>query len=431
MIQKITGFFIGFMFIAIFSNAQHVTCGYDFVMKNIQKDKAYADDVNSVFHEAKNDNTLDRFEEVYKIPITFHVVWKDSLENIDDSLFYQQIDVLNKNYRRLNANADEVRSEFVDIVSDPKIEFELKEIIRVKTDTTFDVDLFGGGLADYVKQTSEGGSDAVDVETNLNVWVCDLKKFSIFGQEGKLLGYSYPPAGLPHWPSDFKAPSPELDGVVLDFRVVGKNNPYEVKIPGFGDVNTEGKTLVHEIGHYLGLRHTWGDAQVPLQDGCQFDDGVDDTPNCYQQAMFDCNHDKNSCDQSDMDDKPDMVENFMDYSEETCMNSFTIGQISIMRGVLRNVRCKLVGNCEHVANSDIQQLNLLKLSPNPAHDQVVVIGDVGVNPISVAIYNTLGRLISKSPLIGETINVSNLAEGLYFFEFQMNENIITKKVLIR
>ncbi len=409
--------------------AQHAPCGYDIILKNIGKDKEYSEDVRNVFDNAVNDKSIDRFEEIYVIPITFHVVWKDTIENIDDSLILQQIEVLNENYRRLNANADEIRDEFMDIVGDANIEFELSEIIRVHTDTTFEVDLFGG-LIDYVKHTNDGGSDAIDVETNLNVWVCDIKKFSIFGQEGKLLGYSYPPTGLSHWPPDFFAPSPELDGVVMDFRVIGRNNPNIIEIPGLPEpLQTEGRTLVHEVGHYLGLRHTWGDAQFG-EDGCTLDDGVDDTPNCYGSSNFDCLQSKNSCDQNQEGDLPDMIENFMDYSTEACMNSFTNGQIGIMRSVLRNVRCKLVGDCLEVSNSDIQR-NDVQLFPNPASDIVTIQGDFDEST-AITIYNSLGIVIRKENQIdGNTINVSDLSRGLYFFEIGIGEQQVVKKMVLR
>jgi len=433
MIKKAITFTICLFLFMSSGVAQHAPCGYDIILNNISKNKEYSEDVKSVFNNAVNDKNIDRFEETYVIPITFHVVWKDSIENIDDSLVFQQVEVLNENFRRLNSNANEVRDEFKDVVGDTKIEFELSEIVRVQTDTIFDVDLLGGGLIDYVKHTSEGGSDAIDVETNLNVWVCDIKKFSLFGQEGKLLGYSYPPAGLSHWPPDFFAPSPELDGVVMDFRAIGRNNPHVIEIPGIPDpLETEGRTLVHEVGHYLGLRHIWGDGSF-FEDGCAVDDGVEDTPNCSTQSMFDCSHTNNSCESSQEGDLPDMVENFMDYSAEACMNSFTNGQIGIMRSVLRNVRCKLVGDCLNVSNSDIQQNNI-QIFPNPASDIVSIQRDFDIDKsLTIKIYNSLGIVIQKeNQVLENTINVSDLSRGLYFFEIGIgSKQKIVKKVVLK
>ena len=137
----------------------------------------------------------------------------------------------------------------------------------------------------------------------------------------------------------------ELDGVVIDYRVFGRNSPFELDLGQGTPIVTQGRTPVHEVGHYLGLRHVWGDGGGLLGgDSCMEDDGVADTPNSGSQANFDCDPTRNTCIDA-TDDLPDMIENFLDYSSEACMNSFTMGQIEIMRGVLENERCMLVDAC--------------------------------------------------------------------------------------
>ncbi|MEM6379946.1 MAG: M43 family zinc metalloprotease [Bacteroidota bacterium] len=128
------------------------------------------------------------------------------------------------------------------------------------------------------------------------MWVCDL-----FGNK---LGYSQFPGG-----GDY-----ETDGVVLDYLTVGRT--YNGK---FG----LGRTATHEVGHWLNLRHIWGDG------GCDKDDGVADTP-LSGYPTFGCQPDKTSC------GSLDMTANFMDYSDDACMNLFTEGQKDRMRALFSN-----------------------------------------------------------------------------------------------
>jgi hypothetical protein len=129
-----------------------------------------------------------------------------------------------------------------------------------------------------------------------------------------------------------------------------------------------GRACVHEVGHYLGLRHIWGD---PLfGDGCSVDDGLSDTPNQNAASQFSCNHNLNSCTDSPVN-YPDMVENYMDYSNDGCMNMFTVNQSIVMRAILELARpgliegqdgsddCTLAGDLNDDGILNIQDIILL------------------------------------------------------------------------
>ncbi|MEZ5024041.1 MAG: M43 family zinc metalloprotease [Chitinophagales bacterium] len=309
----------------------------------------YTEAVNKTFEAAKargKEYRLNGRVDVLTVPVVVHVVWNtsDSSQNLADSIIEDQIRILNEDYRRLNADAGNIRSEFEDIVGDAFIEFELDEIIRVSTTEEFEPGLTGLDDADAVKISAEGGSDAVDPLTNLNIWICEIQPITLLGIPiGEILGYAYPPANLVHWPDGSQAPIVAKEGVVLDYRTVGSNNPTSVHFENNG-FTIVGRTAVHEVGHYLGLRHIWGDANALLgENGCEVDDGIYDTPNAAASNQQNgCNPSTNSCGASSANDLPDMWENYMDYSQEDCQNSFTLGQIDVLRGVLLCPRAGLL-----------------------------------------------------------------------------------------
>lgn len=315
---------------------QVMPCLYDHAVNLAEKsDPGYKDRLNRML-ESVAANNYNRNDEIYKIKIVFHVVYKDDVENISDDALKRQIKALNEAYRRQNADTVNLRPIFWPVAADAGIEFEIDEVRRVKTTSTFRPSLTG--LPDEVKQTAKGGSDIKDPEKYLNIWVCKILPIEIFGLSSPVLGYAYPPDGLPHWPTGSAAPGKHLEGVVLDYRAVADSS---YSIPQLGSIPMLGRTGVHEVGHYLGLRHISGDAGL-FGVNCDGTDGVDDTPTQGAQSQFNCDKTQNTCGAGQPDDLPDMIENYMDYSAETCQNTFTKGQVAIMRGVIESVRKGLI-----------------------------------------------------------------------------------------
>ena len=346
-------------------------CLYDYI---VQK-KSNTDDIKNYekIYDLAN-NRLSSSTETYYIPVVFHILYNTDSQNIPDSVIYSQIDVLNEDYRRLNENASETREEFLEFAGDANIEFFLANvdpngnptngIIHKYTDRTefnmFDdlTDILNNELSiDEVKSSSNGGSDAWNTNLYLNIWVCNIGSLDFAGFElGQVFGYAYPPTNIdeaianlesgPDWPVDMLTDDEDLQGVVIHYTTVGRNNPSASE--DNMNENNLGRTAVHEIGHYLGLRHIWGDANALFggNDGCSLDDGIIDTPNAADQAGYVCNLNKNTCDGDNFgssgEDLPDMVENFMDYSPDACLNIFTNGQINVMRNVLEISRNDLI-----------------------------------------------------------------------------------------
>ncbi len=319
-------------------------CAYEHAIQQRSENNAdYRARINAVFDESYRIGLQqNNIRTIHTIPVAVHVVWKNASDKIAECKITEQVNVLNEDYRRMNSDTINLRSIYDSIAADTEIEFRLDTIIWTQSNVDFHtLGPFGGLIPDPTSLDSvKGTSVALDPEKYLNIWIVNLGS-------GGLLGYAYPPDSLPNWPAGTSASSQDKEGVVLHNEIVGRTSTVTFG-GGFGapvtTISTQGRTATHEVGHYLGLRHIWGDGLsggLFPQPSCSVDDGIGDTPNCLDRSNFDCDTTKNSCDISLPGDLPDMVENYMDYSEESCMNTFTTGQKSLMKGVLTASRLGL------------------------------------------------------------------------------------------
>ncbi|MCS6991523.1 MAG: M43 family zinc metalloprotease [Chitinophagales bacterium] len=245
---------------------------------------------------------------VYTIPVVFHVVYNTSAQNISDAQIMAQLDQLNADFRRTNSDASNTPSVWQSTAADCEIQFCLAQrdpngnptngIIRKSTTVT------SFSSNNNIKFNSTGGSDAWPASSYLNVWIGNLS--------GGLLGYAQFPGG-----------NASTDGVVVHYTTVGS-----ISSPGSGTPFHLGRTLTHEVGHWLNLYHIWGDDGT----SCSGSDQVSDTPNqagatsgCPSFPKTDaCTGGPNGI----------MFMNYMDYTNDACMNMFTAGQKTRMRAVL-------------------------------------------------------------------------------------------------
>lgn len=369
----------------------------------------YQQRVNEQFEIAKQwAQTHEPTRDLYVIPVVFHVVYNTPEENIPDAVLQNQIDIMNEDYARMNADTVNLRSEFSTIAGPTNVRFVMATLdpdgnpTNGITRTSTTVETFGTFTLDFaelekVKSTADGGIDAWDQAHYLNIWVCDMSIDFLGTPLVLLLGYATPPDGLPNWPSDPQTESLG-DGVVLQYNVVGDaaHNPQAAaaSLP-----DSKGRTAVHEVGHYLGLRHIWGDGD------CTQDDGVDDTPDATDASQQDCDITKNTCnaDVVGLGDLPDMVENFMDYSAESCQNSFTRHQTDLMHGVLENERYDLVHN-NSAAGIEKTTYASLSVYPNPSENMVTISSAFKMKNLSVT--DLKGRTLMTQEV---NANVSNLS----------------------
>lgn len=391
--------------------AQNPICGYDLL---IQQHPEHQVRWNEAFRYVKENLHKAERQVVYEIPVVFHVVWNTDAQNLADSVIQSQLDVLNEDYRRMNADAALTREEFLPIAGDAEIEFFLADIDpqgnptdgidRVYTENEgWQLNIFDLSTLDNVKRSSEGGADAWDTNEYLNIWICNIQGNWL----ATIFGYAYPPEGHPNWPAGSSAPEPGLEGVVLHYPVVGRNNPHHMDDDFAG--NDKGRAATHEVGHYLGLRHTWGDG---LFQGCTVDDEIEDTPNCATAANYNCNFSLNTCDDGE-GDMPDNIENYMDYNEDACLNMFTNGQIDVMRVVLEEFRPELIDGV--IASTTESELSSMNVFPNPAHEIMNV--SLSENEV-LNIRDLEGRLVySNLHQAGlSTVDLSELRPGLYLVQ---------------
>ncbi len=235
-----------------------------------------------------------RTDDIIYIPVVFHVVYGQSSQNISAAQIASQIQVLNEDYRRMNADADNVWSQ----AADTKIEFYLATIdpngAPTNGITRRPTSVSAFGTNDNIKFQAYGGTNAWPSDKYLNIWIGKMS--------GGLQGYAQYPGG-----------NPSTDGVVLDYRRVGSigtaQAPFDL-----------GRSGTQEVGHWLNLNDIWGNV------GCGSDDNVMDTP-LSDAPNYGCNLGHISCGSTDM------VQNFMDYSHDACMNIFTTGQKNRMRAL--------------------------------------------------------------------------------------------------
>ena len=227
---------------------------------------------------------------VIEIPVVVNVLYKTTAENVSQAQIQSQIDVLNEDYNATNTDWSKVPSVWSGIKANVGIRFVLDQVIRKSTTKT------SWGTNDAMKKSSRGGISPTSPTTKLNLWVCTLS--------GGILGYAQFPGG-----------SSATDGVVILNTGFGRTgtaaSPYNL-----------GRTATHEVGHWLNLRHIWGD------DGgaCSGSDLISDTPNQgaenYGKPAF---PHTDACSPS----SPGvMFMNYMDYTDDDAMFMLTSGQKS-------------------------------------------------------------------------------------------------------
>lgn len=406
------------------------SCGFEMAIQMYEKQypgfiEAYRKTFEQTKHLKEPNHSRD---EILTIDVVFHVVWKEASENLHDTIILNQLARINKDFRLLNENRDDIRGIFKDRQTDARVEFRLKEIRRVKTNSNFALSL--SGLPDNVKRTTSGGSNAVTPANTLNIWICHIRPIPILGAQ--ILGYAYPPAGLINWPAGSEAPSADLDGVVVDFRTVGSNNPNKLVFQG-QEYKSEGRTMVHEIGHYLGLRHIWGDGSLFSSSSCDVDDGMEDTPNQGAQTGFSCDKTRNTC-TDPQNDLPDMLENYMDYSLEECQNIFTKDQVGHMRKTLMFQRKGLIDM--QSGSSEAGQIATVSLFPNPNDGHFVLQNNDLSRSCYYTIQNAMGQICRQSKIGGgETEEIVITSDpGLYIlriWDSQNKKSEVTKFVIHR
>lgn len=226
-----------------------------------------------------------------EIPVVVNVLYKTTAENISLTQIQSQIDVLNKDFNALNSDFNQVPTTFSGVKANVGISFVLDAVYRKSTTKT------SWGTRDAMKKTNQGGIAPTSPTTKLNLWVCTIG--------GGILGYAQFPGG-----------SSATDGVVIDSKYFGTTGTATAPF-------NKGRTATHEVGHWMNLRHIWGDATCGS-------DLVNDTPthNTANYGMPVFPH-YSTCTGTPIE----MTMNYMDYTDDAGMYMFSNGQKSRMLAI--------------------------------------------------------------------------------------------------
>lgn len=387
-------------------DAQKKCTAHSYQQQRINENSSLAEKVSNIesfVRQQTVNNGLGRIEELtIRIPVVIHNLYHLPSEKLTDAQVNSQIAALNACFRRRNADTAKTPSYFQPLAADCNIEFYLaisdpkrratNGIIRKYTPVkSWEAD-------DKMKFSAEMGDDAWDPGSYLNIWVCNLNRV----------------AGYASVPGDVAA----KDGIVID-------------LGAFGTINTlsgydMGKTAVHEIGHWLGLKHLWGDQYCG-------DDGVDDTPKqagfnieCPISINITCGNGPNG----------DMYMNYMDLTNDGCMNLFTLGQKARMRALFdpggprynllfsKGLTQPLINEIP-IPEEDPRWLHP-QLYPNPASNFITI--DLAYDSHWIGktlhFFNLQGQTVMVVPITAkiQRIDISKLQAGIYLLAAKREDN---------
>lgn len=383
--------------------------------------RAHHEEVMDFVRNSKGDNLFRTNGQqtpgaVITIPVVFHVLYKNTAQNITDAQIQSQLDVLNKDYRKVNTDfSSVVPSVFQGISADMEIVFCKATKTPAGAATTGIVrKQIASSVSFGDSYYLAAGDPAWDPTKYLNVWIGILN-----GEYNGILGWAYLPdqAGQA-W-----------DGFVCDYRYFGTTGtataPYN-----------KGRTCTHEIGHYLGLDHPWGEDDSACGTVAN-DDGVSDTPATnnpyYGCTTFPSN--ENACTPTT---NGSLFMNYMDYADDACMAMFTNGQKTLVQNAMSGPRASLLTSsvtaCSTLSVTDFQALKAITIYPNPVSTNFFVTSPF-MDVDEVEIFNQNGQLVKTSKLTAKESNkvtVDDLASGIYYLRiYNQNQFIKSDKLIIK
>lgn len=353
--------------------------------------------------------------EVITIPVVVHVVHNraDNVVggagngNISDAQIQSQIDVLNEDY----GNTSGYKGFYTDSLGvDTGIRFRLASVVRTyNTTSQFSPITDADDLANI--------SPAWFTNRYLNIWVTRLNdRYLGTSQFPVVTELNSRTAGLAT--SENEEKDALTDGVIIDFRYFGRNSDAITS-----RIYNLGRTTTHEVGHWLGLIHIWGDTTCGT-------DYCDDTPTANtknETTDVSCSPVYSQCVGNVR--TRNMIENYMDYSPDVCMSIFTNDQKERMQAVLALSprRAKMV-EYSQVSTKDL----LVEVYPNPVRETLTTnVFTPNFENYTVSVYNQKGQKVTEDAVNRTYLNVKNFPSGLYYYKVTTANQTITKRFVVR
>ena len=401
-------FLLGFFLV---SNAQR-NCGTELYSKTVAKQSFHKETISTNESNATARDTIAN--EIINIPVVIHILYNNASENISDAQVLSQLKSLNEDFSRTNLDAANTPQAFRQVAADVRINFCLSKtdpqgrptggIIRKSTSKT------SFSLNDGMKFSAAGGDNAWDCKKYLNIWVCNLG--------GQTLGYASIPEG-----------EADKDGIVVNYDAFGTVGTLRANF-------NKGRSATHEVGHWLGLKHVWGDNDCG-------NDNIEDTPQ-QEGSNFNCPSFPHisACSPNA---NGDMFMDFMDYTDDGCMNMFTTGQKNKMRslfsanGSKNSFLYSFACNSSEAGGAPVVSADVIvtsqpdaavKIFPNPVSQylNLVPLNGYDLTDKSITIFNTSGGIVLKQIFSKNSnqLNVSTLSAGIYILTIGQGAD---KKVL--
>lgn len=343
---------------------------------------------------------------IIEIPVVVHILYRQEVQNISDDQVSEQLQILNAGFSGEALLEATIPAEFYNSVASVNFKFCLAEKDpqgeMTSGITRKEVDIINIAGSPNLFYDDLGGVDAWDTDRYLNIWVAESDDLFI----GKA---SFPGMG-----------ASEEQGIVMDVKYFGgpKSLNYNAKYTG-------GKSLIHEVGHYFGLKHLWGNNILD----CTDEDGIDDTPVAGDTYLNSCLSIGTSC------SSIDMPGNYMMYTSDDCLHYFTKGQRDRMRKVLLEYRSGLMNSgitCSS-ENLESEELSIRIIQTNVSGIRFEVIGVDELDYTEIQLFDTSGRLIwFGNGYQGQELYflpMENRSPSIYFLVLSNGEELYSKRII--
>lgn len=347
---------------------------------------------------------------VVTIPVVFHVLYKTSIQNISDAQINSQLTILNNDFRKLNSDfSTVVPAAFQGLGADVEILFcKATRTPAGVSSTGIERKSVPSSFVFENSYYTTSGLEAWDTTKYLNIWI---GRFT----NPQLLGFAYLPS----------AAGFADDGLCIGDQFFGNTGTATAPF-------NKGRTATHEIGHYFGLLHPWGDDGSTC--GSVFNsDGVADTP-ATNDPYSGCPTFPNNTNACTTTANGSMFMNYMDYVNDACMAFFTNGQKTIMRNALNGPRASLLtsNGCASLGLDEVGAIQAIAVYPNPV-SQYFIITSPHTSVDFVEVYNVNGQLVKSQKLeeVNNKVYIEDLESGVYYLRIYNGESFLKSDKIIK